>query len=251
MDRYPYPPQNLMFMDPSVEKMLENGSQLLGFVRDRGFLRLDGSVLDVGCGYGRSAYALLEMGFTGRYLGFDILPKHVAWLSENLSDSTAPAAVEFRHLDVCNERYNPSGKLKASEVSLPGPDQPPDLILAFSVFTHMYADEIAHYLSELAGRMGADSVLCATFFLMNPSWQVCEAEGKSAFPMDFVLNEDCRYHNHEDPLNAIAYRQEWVLSTCAEAGLALANDVHLGSWCGRGKGQSCYQDTIFLKLAGR
>jgi SAM-dependent methyltransferase len=251
VDRYPYPPKNLMFMDPSVEKMLENGRKLLGFVQDEGYVRLEGSVLDVGCGYGRSAYALLEMGFTGRYLGFDILPKHVSWLSEHLSTSTTPPIFEFRHLDVCNERYNPDGKFKAIEASLPVPAQPPDLILAFSVFTHMYADEISHYLEQLAALMGPDSVLCATFFLMNPSWQACEAQGKSAFPMDFVLDENCRYHDREDPLAAIAFREEWVRSTIEEAGLVPANDVHLGSWCGRGKDQPCYQDTFFLTLAGR
>ncbi len=251
MDRYPYPPQNLMFMEPSVEKMRENGQILLGFVKERGFLPLEGGVLDVGCGYGRSTYALLEMGFTGRYLGFDIMPRHIAWLSENLSPAAAPVDIAFRHVDVYNEHYNPRGELKATEVTLPGPDRAPDLILAFSVFTHMYADEITHYLRELAGMMAPESILCATFFLMNPSWQACEAEGKSAYPMDFALDENCRYHNGDNPLAAIAYREEWVVSACTEAGLALAEDIHLGAWCGRGRGQSCYQDTVFLQLAAR
>ncbi len=250
MGRYPFPPPNLLFMDSTPEKMLENGRILLGFVKERGFLELDGGVLDVGCGYGRSAYALLELGFTGRYLGFDIMPKHIAWLTENLAGTTAPAITEWRHLDIYNKRYNPAGLLKATEVALPRMESPPDLILSFSVFTHMYAEEIKHYLAELAGLMSSKSIFCATFFLMNSSWSACEADGKSAFPMDFVLDDDCRYHNREDPLNAIAYREEWVLSAVAEAGLELAEDVHLGAWCGRGRGQSCYQDTIFLRLAG-
>ena len=245
----PTPPQNLMFMDPSFEKGLANGRSLLEFVQHRGFLNLEGSVLDVGCGYGRSAYALLELGFGGQYLGFDILPRHIAWLSENLSAAPSPAHLEFRHFDVHNGRYNPNGKLKATQVALPAASTAPDLILAFSVFTHMYADEITHYLSELATQMNEGSIFCATFFLMNASWQECEAAGSSAYPMQFELGEDCRYFNEEDPLHAIAYREEWVLAACAEAGLELADDIHLGGWCGRGRQQSCYQDTLFLRLA--
>ena len=65
--------------------------------------------------------------------------------------------------------------------------------------------------------------------------------------MDYVLNEDCRYNSWEDPLYAIAFREDWLLATCAKVGLVPVGEIHLGSWCGRGSQQRCYQDTIFFK----
>ena len=247
MGRYPFPDESTMFMESSIREMLENGHLLIDLVNDQGFLKLDGSVVDVGCGYGRSAYTLLEMGFTGHYLGFDILSDHIRWLSKNLSPVTAPAILEFKHLDVVNDRYNPTGKLEAAEAILPSMEEPADLIIAFSVFTHMYPVEVAHYLRELSLQMTGDSILCASFFLMNQDWEECEAQGKSTYPMDYVLNDHCRYNSWEDPLYAIAFREDWLLATCAKVGLVPVGEIHLGSWCGRGSQQPCYQDTIFFK----
>ncbi len=233
-------------METSAEQMLQNGRILLDFVDQRGFLNTNGCVLDVGCGYGRIAYSLVERGFTGTYLGLDILGKQITWLQENLH-GRGPARLEFRHLDVRNAHYNPGGALEATQVSLPAPDTPPDLVLAFSLFTHMRGPEVVHYIHEIAGLMDARSTLCATFFLMNESWAECEAAGKSRYPLRHRIDEDCRCYDEADPLHVIAYREEWVLRTIDRSGLELADEVHPGSWCGRGR-RDCYQDTLFLRL---
>ena len=243
---YPYPPPELLFMDHSVERMLEVGSELINLVDRHGFFDRDGKVIDIGCGYGRSLYALLDCGFRGRYLGFDILPRHISWLQANVMGRTQNL-VEFWHLDVKNGRYNPQGRLDPSEVELPRMATCADLVLVFSVFTHMYADALAHYLEQIAGSMGKGSITCATFFLMNESWEACEAAGRSPIPMPHEISENCRHHSAADPLHAIAYREEWVLKEVANAGLALADEIQLGSWCGR-EGAPCYQDTLFLRL---
>lgn len=239
----PFPPTSLMFMDRSPEEMLERGQRLIEFVADRGHLVRRGSILDVGCGYGRLAYTLLDRQFSGSYVGCDVLKRQIEWLQANFVPH-APG-FEFRHLDVHNERYNPGGRLRATEVRLPRRQDPPDLILAFSVFTHMYPDEVAHYLREIASLMGPRSVLCATFFLLNDSWERCEAEGLSVFPMPHRFDDHCRIHDLDNPLHAIGYDESWLRELLARTGLTA--EINLGSWCGR-KGASCFQDTLFLRL---
>ena len=79
------------------------------------------AVLDVGSGYGRLAIGLMGRGFDGRYEGFDILPRHIAWCRRHLT-RFAPA-YRFHHLDIQNDRYNPTGLLDpvTARVSGQGP----------------------------------------------------------------------------------------------------------------------------------
>lgn len=245
----PFPDDGMLFMESSAADMLANGLRLMNFVKDHGHLNLEGTVVDVGCGYGRNAYALLDMGFEGRYLGFDILSDHIRWLSDNFQSNSTGALFEFEHLDVINDRYNPRGRFEATEALLPEMGEPADLIIAFSVFTHMYPVEVMHYLRELSFQMNGDSILCASFFLMNADWEVWERRGGSTFPMPYSLDDSCSYSDPEDPLYAIAFRDDWLDSTFAEAGLARVGKTHLGSWCGRGRTRPCFQDTVFLRRA--
>jgi 2-polyprenyl-3-methyl-5-hydroxy-6-metoxy-1,4-benzoquinol methylase len=68
-----------MFMEPSAEVMLRNGTILLELANKIVDIK-NGSILDVGCGYGRLAYALHSMDFNGSYHGIDILKNQIDWL---------------------------------------------------------------------------------------------------------------------------------------------------------------------------
>jgi len=242
----PLPPQRLVFMNEEPTEIVRNAGVLMDFVTTRGAYDPRSGILDVGCGYGRIAYWLLAQDFEGWYVGCDVLREHVAWLQENLPKHSH-GDMRFHHLDVRNDRYNPDGRVEATEVELPRLPESPRLVLAFSLFTHMWPGEVRHYLKQVALQMDEQSTLCATFFLMNQSWRRCEAEGRSPISMRHALDASCRYHDETNPLHAVAYEQEWVEKTLEATGLQ-ATEVQLGSWCGRGA-RPTYQDTVVARLS--
>jgi SAM-dependent methyltransferase len=245
----PLPPQKLMFMDKTSEAMLRNGASLLKLLRERVPFDLNGNVLDVGCGYGRMAYTLLNEGFTGTYVGLEILPNHVAWLRENLSPWFRQSST-FLHLDVLNERYNPNGKMSADQVIWPPIGMLPDYVFILSVFTHMYASGIENYLAQLAKVTGKDTVAYATFFLLNESQAEMERQGVSRYPMTVAVEPYSRCYDAKDQLWAIGFDQDWVVKKIGEAGFEIIEPIELGSWCGR-KGSRAYQDSIFFRRSGK
>ena len=56
----------------------------------------------------------------------------------------------------------------------------------------------------------------------------------------------CRYHDADDPLAAIGYEPDWLLSQARTAGFELISSPRLGTWCGRQDGVG-YQDVIALR----
>lgn len=240
----PLPPDEMRFMGDRGDRLLEIGREVLAIPRRAGFLPLDGFVLDIGCGYGRLAYALAAEGFHGRYLGLDILERHIGWLQQNLTPAAGFRA-EFEHLDVRNDRYNREGRGDPRSVCLPPLDRVPDLVTLISVFTHLYPDEVLRYFTILREILGPASTCYATFFLLDAESRALEAAGRSAFPMPHVLASHCRYHNPEDPLHAIGYEAGWVAEMLDQHGLQLLRRIP-GGWCGR-KGTESYQDGLLIQ----
>lgn len=237
----PFPPAELLgFMGEDEAAAVKNGESLLRLADS--LWPKDGLVLDVGCGYGRLAYALIGRAHQGKYVGMDILPAHIRWLSENLTP-VAPN-FSFKHLNIKNDRYNATARDEATsfEIDLP---EPPKLILVLSVFTHLYETDMLHYLAQIARCMDKSSTLYATFFLTNPSQRGMDRRGLSPFPMQHELSPHCSTFNLEDPLHAISYDESWLRDRLDDLSLQPIT-VHYGSWCGRTNAPS-YQDTMFLR----
>lgn len=236
----PYPPESLLFMDKTVEAMVERGGILLDLCKKVVTFR-GRPVIDIGCGYGRMAYALKRDGFEANYLGLDIIKKHIGWVQENFT----PAAPNFKfsHTDIKNDRYNPKGALTAKDLALPEVGAP-DAIFLLSVFTHMYDQDICTYLDKIAAIMDQKSVLYSTFFLSNPEMRNLETLGKSMYPMKHRLSGHCWYYDEKDPLHAIAYDEGWVRHQLMVRGL-YPIAIFYGNMAGRPGGQSS-QDTIFI-----
>lgn len=232
-----------MFMGDTQETLVAHGERLLA-LSDPHVTYRGRPVLDVGCGYGRLAYALAARDFAGPYLGIDVLPRQIAWLRENFSPVRPD--YHFERLDITNERYNKLGSLPAAALTLPPNLTPPDLVIALSLFTHMYEADIAAYLRRIAGIMDVGSMLYATFFLRNDEQGSLENEGRSGYPMQHVVNDHCAFFDTADPLRAIAYDEDWMLELLATCGLNCATTVY-GSWCGRSDLRS-FQDVLFCRV---
>lgn len=239
------PPQHLRFMNEDDARFVATGDELVRDVRRWAKLTDGGVVVDVGSGYGRFAHALLRGGFRGEYFGFDILPRHVRWCQEHLTRLGRPT-VRFGHLDVENARYNPRGQILAEEVTFPRPARSTDAILLASVFTHMYEDHIFRYLSEARRILKRGGRVLASFFLLEAGWKTAHEAGDTAYKMDHVRSDHCRYADAEDPLFAIAYDMEWLLARVQELGFVVAEPPQLGQWARR-EGAQTWQDFLILE----
>ena len=103
--------------------------------------------------------------FRGRYIGFDVMRKHVRWAVEHLSP-IAPDYV-FSHINVHNDRYNPKGNVAPSRVRFPASDRSVDTACLFSIFTHFYASDIRVYLRELHRVLRPGGLIVATWLLFD------------------------------------------------------------------------------------
>ena len=63
-------------MDKTQEAGLAHGQRMIRQLDQ--LVDLDGGLFfDIGCGWGRAAYGLVDANFNGKYVGFDLLPTHI------------------------------------------------------------------------------------------------------------------------------------------------------------------------------
>lgn len=237
----PLPPTRLRFMNEDDARFVQTGQELAATLYAHG-LTADSRLLDIGSGYGRLAVGLMNTGYAGRYLGFDILRRHVRWCQRNL---TTDPRYRFAHLDVVNARYNPEGSIVAAQARFPAPDRSRDYCALFSVFTHFYADDIRRYLAEIHRVLVPGGLAAATWFLFDDARVPAITGERSAFRLVHQLDEVTRYETTEDPLKAIGYDEGFARRLVAEAGLEVVS-VTRGSWAGdQPVGQ--YQDLVVVR----
>ena len=86
------------------------------------------SIYDLGCGSGRTAQALIRMGWTGNYKGADIIARLVNFLKQTCPGYEA--------------HINKKLTILAADNSL-------DMIFHWSVFTHLFIKECYAYLEDI------------------------------------------------------------------------------------------------------
>ena len=232
----------------SLQAFVGGGFQALGeeffaYLKDLCRLRPEESVLDVGCGSGRMAVPLLGyLDGRGRYVGFDIAPKLIRWCSGHISRRNANFT--FHLADIFNKHYNPRGACPASQYRFPCSDQSVDLVLATSVFTHMLADDVRHYLREIRRvlRPGGRGLL--THFILNPEAEAAASRAPAALQFRFPLS-DCFTIDAEVPEFAVAFAEATLRAMYAEAGLRIVEPIRFGGWSGRPGGLS-FQDIVLV-----
>lgn len=124
------------------------------------------TILDIGCGCGRTARFLAENPAVERYIGFDTLATVIDWNRKFILPYCV-GEYEFHFLDIYSKAYNPTGKLNASEISFPTNNSVVDLAFAASLFTHLLENDARHYLSEIVRCLKHDgkalvSIHCAS-----------------------------------------------------------------------------------------
>jgi SAM-dependent methyltransferase len=169
------------------------------------------SVLDFGCGCGRLARQFLQQQpRPARYLGLDRHAGMIDWCRLQLAPSAA--TFEFRHHNAFHPHLNPGGL--ADPLPFPAADESFSLVVAWSVFTHLFEAEADFYLREVARVLTGDGVAMTTWFLFD----------KAGFPMMQEF-QNALFINSTDPTNAVIFDRTWLLARIHAAGLMMSHVV--------------------------
>jgi SAM-dependent methyltransferase len=204
----------------------------------------ESDVLDIGCGFGRIAHALVRyLSPTARYEGFDVVGRMIDWARESIT----PRYPNFRftRVDLYNKTYNLEGTLQSSEFRFPYEDEGFDLVFLTSVFTHMFGRDIRHYLDEIRRVLRPGGRCLATCFLLNEESESLIRQGRSTQSLTHPV-EDGFVADPECPEDAIGFPEPMFLGWIAGRGLTVQGNYY-GAWCGRSD-HRYYQDMIiFMK----
>ena len=190
------------FMDYSGGGFVPIGNHLVQLMMARAGLADGMVVVDIGCGIGRMAVAMSKRLREIRYVGFDVVKYGILWCRKRFS---ALPGYRFVHANIFNTFYNPRGSEAGSSYRFPVSDSTADFVCATSVFTHMPASEVTHYLRETSR---------------------CMKRGAKAYFTAFILDQESR-GQIETNLTLLTFRQEHqgaYVETPDEPDLAVAYD---------------------------
>jgi SAM-dependent methyltransferase len=239
----------------------EIGEDCAGYCRTFCGLAPDHRILDLGCGAGALAVALLGyLSPSGSYAGLDVLPDVVAWCRENITRHFPN--FRFQVADVANRNFNRAGSLSPSEYRLPYPDASFDVVHLRSVFTHMGPREVDHYLREIARVIVPGGRCMSTYFLLNqesldmmrrlPVRQFpYEQREYLVTPVDAGAGQDDEgwvpYRVSEPgDVGAVAHFEGFARRSIVSSGLQVMEPIRYGRWCGRSNPWS-NQDIIVME----
>lgn len=206
----------------------EIGRDFLAHFVTFGALDPDHDVLDAGCGGGRMAAALLYYMRYGTYSGFDVHAESIDWCREALSPRNP--RFRFDHVDVMNGLYNPAGAGDASRFEFPYESSSIDFVIATSLFTHMFREEIAAYLHEFARVLRPAQVAFVTAYLLNSSSVLAMTRNPGAVKFQ-AAQDEALVLDAERPAAGVAVPEDWFLADARAAGLAVER-VAYGAWTG-------------------
>jgi ubiquinone/menaquinone biosynthesis C-methylase UbiE len=142
---------------------IESGDATVAGLAGKGYLHTGSQVLELGCGCGRNALALMKyLDARGTYAGQDVDSEMIGWCRKNLQTGR----FRFDHADIYSKVYNPGGKA-ATDYAFPVRDGTISIIISISVFSHLLAPEFMHYVREGARVLSRGGVLHMTLFLMD------------------------------------------------------------------------------------
>ena len=208
----PLPPaglRRLVCHDDTLFDLPEDGRLTFPLIGNPDLYR---SVLDFGCGCGRIARQLLVQNpRPARYVGIDIHRGMIQWCREHLS--RFEPAFEFHHHDVWNLGLG-ADNTRQSTAPFPAGDAQFSLVIAHSIFTHLYKNQTEFYLGEIARVLTADGIARTTWFLFD----------RATFPMLFDF-QVALFVNETDPSNAVIYDWRWLLDELSRHGLRIVRTV--------------------------
>jgi SAM-dependent methyltransferase len=233
------PPQSMWAMVGAAENFTEQGRAFSSYLVEKGRLTPGSSVLDVGCGLGKYAIHLAPfLNDGGRYEGFDVEWPSVQWCQIAVTPRFPHA--RFIHTPLKNDMYNRQATASAAAFRFPYADENFDLVFLASVFTHMFAADVANYVSEIARVLKPGGRCVATFYLLNEEKRAGIAAGTAAFTFA-IAHQGSWIETSHLPEAAVAHEETAALAIFGAVGLTLAEPVRYGAWAAEG-----WQDQDFV-----
>ena len=191
-------------------------------------LRREGSVLELGCGHGRTARGLLAyLRSPGQYVGLDANRRRIADAQQRIT--TRWPNFTFIWADVHSAQDNPTGA-PATAYEFPVATSSADVIYAASLFTHLLPEEAAQYLRQSRGVLRPDGRMLVSLFVLD----YYRGPGTSISPVyqfDDLLppHRDVAVRDVSRPDLAIAYGLAAFERLAGDAGLVVER-VLPGLW---------------------
>jgi len=176
-------------------------------------------------------------------LGFDVVEKGVRWCQEKISKDFPN--FKFQYVPLHNDLYN-SNDRSALDFRFPYSDNEFDTSFLFSVFTHMSAKEIAHYLKEISRVLKPGGECLFTCFVYD---DLLEAKIVNRDYFNFPhAGEGYRLMDDKVTAANIALEESYLHSIIQEAGLVIKNFAP-GHWRDKSMKQSIeeFQDVMVVK----
>lgn len=214
--------RNGVFAYLDARRWVRIGDQMRDELRTFIDLRPAHDVLEIGCGPGIAARSLKAFLTGGSYTGLDIDATSIEWCRRNYASDR----VGFVHQDLAQAFYNPGGAKETVRTPLPFDASRFDRAFTISVFTHLYPDEITHYLSEIR-RVLRPGGSCLATLLIKDRFQPDE----SRIPFRHEIDADLLAWNAEMPTKAIAHSAA-LLARIADGGGMRIRSIAPGSWDG-------------------
>jgi peptidoglycan/xylan/chitin deacetylase (PgdA/CDA1 family)/ubiquinone/menaquinone biosynthesis C-methylase UbiE len=247
------PPLQLMRTEgiDVLEEWFRWGEEWSFLLRVYGGLARNSSVLEIGCGLGRIAFALrylLSPG--GTYDGFEVVKEKVEFLEKNF----IPRYPNFRFVwaDVKNTHYNPTGATLARDYRFLCEDDAMDIVFAASVFTHTLPEVARRYFHETARVLRPGGRAVFSFFLLDHYRPAIDRPPRFDHPRFDLEHEyasfadDFRIANPRSPEEMTGFRRSFVEAMAAEAGLEL-REIVPSYWSGSFAAWIASQDVVVLE----
>jgi ubiquinone/menaquinone biosynthesis C-methylase UbiE len=232
-DRNPMVPRySERFTGYSGYDFVRSGQELVDVLAEAAGLDKHSKLLDIGSGIGRLAIPLTKLiDPPGSYDGLDVVERGVRWCATRIT--ARYPHFQFTHANIFNAEYNPGGTVKAEEYDLPYDDASFDVVWLFSVFTHMLAADVAHYMEEISRVLRPGGRLAATFLVINEASAKSMQSGLGWY--NFTYHEGPQWQLREGmdvPELGIAYDESYVRDLYTRNGLTVS-ELYAGTWSGQ------------------
>ena len=207
------------------------------------------NILEIGCGIGRDAIPLTQiLNEEGSYLGIDIIGRSIDWCSSNITPKNPN--FKFVHFDVEDQLHNPQGTKKQKNIPIPISDNKVDLIILWSVVTHLFEEDTIHYFKEFARVLKPNGLAVITCFvvddkILSEARKINLTQHNLRFEHPF--GPGCFINDVNVPAGAVAYTQEKITEIVLKGGLKLDRPVLTGQWWGNSEGKGYGQDVLILR----